>query len=98
MPLRALNLSRTFAPESHGLITLGKIGDAFRAVRDETVFWYRVVRDSIKLWLQCNAFSYAGSLAFYTLFSLAPVVIIAVTLIGLVFGEEAARGEIFNQL
>ena len=98
MPLRALNLSRAFAPESHGLIILSKIGAAFRAVRDKTVFWYRVVRDSIKLWLQCNAFSYAGSLAFYTLFSLAPVVIIAVTLIGLVFGEEAARGEIFNQL
>ena len=80
------------------MIILSKIGAAFRAVRDKTVFWYRVVRDSIKLWLQCNAFSYAGSLAFYTLFSLAPVVIIAVTLIGLVFGEEAARGEIFNQL
>lgn len=75
-----------------------KIGDGLRRVRDEILFWYRVVRDSIKLWLQCNAFSYAGSLAFYTLFSLAPVVIIAVTLIGLVFGEEAARGEIFNQL
>ena len=75
-----------------------KIGDAFRRVRDEIVFWYRVLRDSVKLWLQCNAFSYAGSLAFYTLFSLAPVVIIAVALMGLVFGEEAARGEIFNQL
>ncbi|AUN95276.1 YihY/virulence factor BrkB family protein [Pseudazoarcus pumilus] len=80
------------------VISLGNIGDAFRRVRDEVVFWYRVVRDSIKLWLQCNAFSYAGSLAFYTLFSLAPVVIIAVTLMGLVFGEDAARGEIFNQL
>src|SRR5690606_26141517 len=75
-----------------------RVGDACRRIRDEVVFWYRVVRDSIRHWLQCNAFSYAGSLAFYTLFSLAPVVIIAVTLIGLVFGEEAARGEIFAQL
>lgn len=80
------------------MIIFHKIGDAVRRVRDEILFWYRVVRDSIKLWLQCNAFSYAGSLAFYTLFSLAPVVIIAVTLIGLVFGEEAARGELFTQL
>jgi membrane protein len=80
------------------VILFRKIGDTLRRVRDEIVFWYRVVRDSIKLWLQCNAFSYAGSLAFYTLFSLAPVVIIAVTLIGLVFGEEAARGELFTQL
>lgn len=80
------------------MISFDKIGDAPARIRDGILFWYRVVRDSIKLWLQCNAFSYAGSLAFYTLFSLAPVVIIAVTLIGLVFGEDAARGELFAQL
>jgi hypothetical protein len=36
----------------------------------------------------------AGALAFYTLFSLARLVVILVTLIGIVFGAEAARGEI----
>lgn len=62
------------------------------------LFWFGVMRDSVKLWLECNAFSYAGSLAFYTLFSLAPVIIIAVTVIGLVLGEEAATGQIVAQL
>jgi membrane protein len=50
------------------------------------------------MWLERNAFVHAGSLAFYTLFSMAPVVIIAVSIAGAVFGEEAARGEIVAQL
>ncbi|GAA5178497.1 MULTISPECIES: YihY/virulence factor BrkB family protein [Halomonadaceae] len=61
-------------------------------------YWFRIVRDATKLWLDHNAFSYAGSLAFYTLFSLAPTVIIAVTVIGVVLGEDAAQGEIVANL
>lgn len=60
--------------------------------------WWGITRDAVRLWLECNAFSYAGSLAFYTLFSLAPVVIIAVSVIGLVLGEQAAQGQIVAQL
>ncbi|WP_163557101.1 YihY/virulence factor BrkB family protein [Halomonas sp. NO4] len=61
-------------------------------------FWYRVVHEAAAHWVQRNAFSYAGSLAFYTLFSLAPTVIIAVTVIGVVLGEEAAQGQLVAQL
>lgn len=60
-------------------------------------YWQKVLQDSGKVWLEENAFSFAGALAFYTLFSLAPIVIIAVTVIGLVLGEEAAQGEIVAQ-
>lgn len=61
-------------------------------------FWWNVTHNAIRLWLERNAFSYAGSLAFYTLFSLAPTMIIAVTVIGLVLGEDAAQGQIVAQL
>ncbi len=61
-------------------------------------FWWNVTQNAIRLWLERNAFSYAGSLAFYTLFSLAPTMIIAVTVIGLVLGEDAAQGQIVAQL
>jgi membrane protein len=61
-------------------------------------FWWQVTQDATSLWLERNAFSYAGSLAFYTLFSLAPTIIIAVTVIGVVMGEEAAQGQIVAQL
>ena len=62
------------------------------------IFWWNVVQDATALWLERNAFSYAGSLAFYTLFSLAPTVIIAVTVVGVVLGEDAAQGQIVAQL
>jgi len=61
-------------------------------------YWWQIVRDTVELWLKFNAFSYAGSLAFYTLFSLAPTVIIAVAVIGIFLGEDAAQGQIVGQL
>jgi membrane protein len=39
-----------------------------------------------------------AALAYYTLFSIAPMLLIVISVAGLVFGEEAARGEIFDQL
>ena len=55
-------------------------------IKRTAIFWWNVVQDATSLWLERNAFSYAGSLAFYTLFSLAPTIIIAVTVIGVVMG------------
>lgn len=45
-------------------------------------------------WLERDAFEHAGALAFCTLFSLAPLVIIVVAIVGMVFGEDAASGRI----
>ena len=61
-------------------------------LKQSALRWWTITRDAVKLWLACDAFTYAGALAFYTLFSLAPVVIIAVSVIGLVLGEQAAQG------
>nr|WP_298415223.1 YihY/virulence factor BrkB family protein [uncultured Halomonas sp.] len=63
-------------------------------IKKEIASWFRIIRNAVQLWLDHNAFSYAGSLAFYTLFSLAPTIIIAVTVIGFVLGENAAQGQI----
>jgi membrane protein len=40
----------------------------------------------------------AAALAYYTVFSLAPLLIIVIAIAGSVFGEEAARGEIVGQI
>ncbi len=45
-----------------------------------------------------HAFQFAGAMAFYTVFSLAPLMILLVSAAGLFFGEEAARGEIAAQI
>ncbi|MCS2610636.1 YihY/virulence factor BrkB family protein [Halomonas dongshanensis] len=67
-------------------------------IKRMAMFWVGVFKEAVSLWLERNAFSYAGSLAFYTLFSLAPTIIIAVTVIGIVLGEDAAQGQIVAQL
>ena len=67
-------------------------------IKKMAVKWRDILLKAIFLWFERNAFSYAGSLAFYTLFSLAPTFIIAVTVIGMVFGEDAARGQLVAQL
>lgn len=66
--------------------------------RQRSLHWWGITRGAIQLWLDSNAFSHAAALAFYTLFSLAPVVIIAVAVIGVVLGEQAAQGQIVGQL
>ncbi len=39
-----------------------------------------------------------AALSFYTIFSLAPLLIIAIGVAGLIFGESAARGQIFGEI
>jgi membrane protein len=60
--------------------------------------WLRTPGNAIRLWLRQDAFSHAGALAFFALFSLAPTLIIAMAVIGVVLGEGAAQGEIVAQL
>lgn len=58
----------------------------------------RLLRDAFKGWREDNASRLAASLAYYTLFSLAPLLILAVAFAGLFFGEEAARAEVLAQM
>jgi membrane protein len=49
-------------------------------------------------WLDDQAPMLGAALAYYTVFSLAPLLIITIAIAGLVFGAEAAQGQIFDQL
>lgn len=57
-----------------------------------------LVRNTVRIWLDAQVFLHAAALAFFTVFSIAPVVIVAVSVVGLVLGESAAQGEIAQQL
>jgi len=57
-----------------------------------------LVKDSINGWINDRAPRKGAALAFYTVFSLTPVLIISISVAGLFFGEEAARGEISRQV
>ncbi len=59
---------------------------------------WRLAKDAAVSWRDDYAPSMGAALAYYTTFSAAPLLLIVVSVAGLVFGQEAARGEIFSQL
>jgi len=57
-----------------------------------------VLKQTFSEWMEDQAPTLGAALAYYTVFSLAPLLIIAISIAGLVFGKEAAQGQIFDQL
>jgi membrane protein len=57
-----------------------------------------VVINSFTSWVDHRASSKGAALAFYTLFSLTPILVLAIAVSGFVFGAEAAQGEIVVQV
>ncbi len=55
-------------------------------------------KETFAEWNKDKASRLAAALAYYTVFSLAPLLIIVIAIAGSVFGEEAARGEIVGQI
>lgn len=59
---------------------------------------WHLLRDTVKGFIDDDALSRGASIAYYTLFSLAPILLIVVALAGLAFGRDAARGALVDQL
>ena len=65
-------------------------------VNDMTI--WRLLKATVNAWLDDYAPSMGAALAFYTLFSIAPLLLIVISVAGFFFGEAAARMEIFAQI
>lgn len=59
---------------------------------------WHLLHEAFKEWVRDHDSRRGAALAFYTVFSLAPILIIAIAIAGLFFGEQAARGEIVAQV
>src|SRR5436190_2871693 len=57
-----------------------------------------VLLESAGAWVEDNALRLSASLAFYSIFSLAPLLVIAVSIAALVFSEETVREQVSAQL
>jgi membrane protein len=58
----------------------------------------RMLGTAFKAWWDDNAPRLGASLAFYTLFAIAPVLLVAIAIAGAVFGPEAVRGQIAGEI
>ena len=59
--------------------------------------WWKIVTEVVGNWNQHGAAAQSAALAFYTLFSLAPVLVVVIAMAGAIFGKEAVRGQIVTE-
>lgn len=64
--------------------------------RLKTIFG--LLRKTFEEWNEDKAPRLAAALAYYTAFSIAPLLIVAISIAGLVYGEEAVQGQIRYQI
>jgi membrane protein len=57
-----------------------------------------LVKQTATKWTEDEASVLGAALSYYSIFSLGPIVLVAIAIAGAVFGEEAARGELLSQL
>jgi membrane protein len=59
---------------------------------------WTLTRDTIAHWIDHNASSLGAALAFYTLFSIAPILVIAMAVAGSIFGAHVAETHVLDQM
>jgi membrane protein len=59
---------------------------------------WQVMWNAAKAWYDDGGPRMGAAIAFYSIFALAPLLLIAIAIAGAVFGEEAARGQILEQI
>ena len=55
------------------------------------------MKDTYKSWSSHDSGTMAAALSYYTVFSIAPVLVIIIAVVGLIFGREAVSGQIYAQ-
>ena len=59
---------------------------------------FGLLKEAFTEWQKDKASILAAALAYYTVFSITPLLVIAISIAGAVFGQEAAQGEIVQQI
>jgi membrane protein len=69
---------------------------AFQAITGNRAF--KLLKATATDWMEDNALRLSAALAYYSIFSIAPLLVIAISVAGLVLGEESVRGQLDDQL
>jgi membrane protein len=59
---------------------------------------WELLKDTAEEWLSSETLTLGAALAYYSIFSIAPILVIALAIAGMVFGPQAAQGELTGQL
>lgn len=67
-------------------------------IKKQILLYMMIVRSSWDEFMEDNAIKLSASLAYYTIFSLAPMLIVIISLTGIFLGNQAVQGELFQQI
>ena len=59
---------------------------------------FSLLKEAFKEWQEDEALQLGAALAYYTIFSIAPMLLVVIAVAGLVFGREAVQGQLDNQI
>ncbi|RTY86790.1 YihY/virulence factor BrkB family protein [Flavobacterium sp. GT3R68] len=58
----------------------------------------KILKDTFTGFIDDKALKFSASLAYYTVFSLAPLLLLLISLVGIFFGREAVEGQLFSEI
>jgi membrane protein len=61
-------------------------------------FFFSLIKETIDEWSKDKASRLAAAISYYTIFSISPLLVIAIAVAGIVFGEKAASDQIFREI
>src|SRR5688500_19900153 len=59
---------------------------------------WEVVKETVSKWVDDKCPRLAAALAYYTMFALAPTLVVVIGIASMVFGQEAAQGKIVGEI
>lgn len=60
--------------------------------------WFKILKNTFIIFSDVRGLKFSASLAYYTVFSLAPLLVLTISLAALFFGQEAAEGRVFEEI
>jgi membrane protein len=60
--------------------------------------WWALLRETVAEWQRDNCLRLGAALSFYTLLSLAPLLVVIIAIVALVFGDRMAHGEVMGRV
>jgi len=60
--------------------------------------WLDLLRETVREWQKDDCLQLGAALSYYTIFSLAPLLVVTIAIVALVFGERIAQGEVLGHV
>lgn len=60
--------------------------------------WFTILKETFTIFMGVRGLKFSASLAYYTIFSLAPLLVLTISTAALFFGQDAAEGKVFEEI